>query len=285
MDGNVGWNAVIETRDHGLFNSFDRQPMLFPNAAGETTAVTPEKRSISGNLFFNRNFAWTAAKNITAGHLSSAKFVDLDDGSSSYNIENNVLVGGGIKINDGTGRTSAGNLILFADTVNPHYTVCQSIYSYSEGIPEIPGHNINELGYARSTDAFRENTVVSGGGYFIRWGYGGNVTNFPTFERQHYFCLTTNSSTAMHWTNTSPVSMCSTIPKDADGGVQSESNATLVPHSSPLLRFHAFTGMWYDSVMTLPEWQKHGLDTNATIASSFSDAAILSAARKLIQKY
>ena len=79
----------------GQFNSWDRQPYVVhdqPALPGDepTWRLTPALHQLRGNFILNINF------------LGSCDFcfyaIDLDDGSSQYNITGNVLVYGGVKV-------------------------------------------------------------------------------------------------------------------------------------------------------------------------------------------
>ena len=128
LEGNLIFNMVRETSDHGPFNSWDRQPFLYSKTdepGGELT-LSPGTHQLRGNFVFNTNFL---------GRSNGMYAIDHDGGSSQYNDTGNVLVYGGFKIRDGVNRSVSNNLV---------------IYSY--------GAAFQAAGF--STDRFVSNTVV-----------------------------------------------------------------------------------------------------------------------------
>ena len=104
----------------GQFNSWDRQPYAYhddadapnrpPISAATGWHITPAMHQLRRNLIININF------------LGSCDFcfyaVDLDDGSSQYNITYNVLVYGGVKVNS-TLSTFSLNELFQGGTLAP----------------------------------------------------------------------------------------------------------------------------------------------------------------------
>lgn len=110
MEGNLLFNYVKESNDHGAFNSWDRQPFIFrANESDLATSpsllrISPQPTQVRRNLVFNVNFNGPSCGSVT---------LDLDDESSQFNITGNVLAYGGIKNFDGMDRNNSGNLIVF----------------------------------------------------------------------------------------------------------------------------------------------------------------------------
>ena len=75
LEGNLVFNMVRETQDHGAFNSWDRQPFVVERD-GRPTYV-PLVNEIRGNLMFN--------------DYNSQEAIDNDDGSSHYETHHNVF--------------------------------------------------------------------------------------------------------------------------------------------------------------------------------------------------
>ncbi|GHV25799.1 peptide-binding protein [Bacteroidia bacterium] len=113
----IEWNdvfdTVLETGDHGSFNSWgrdrfwlsDRQkmdslnrehPQLALLDAGETTVI--------------RNNRW---------RCDHGWDIDLDDGSSNYHIYNNLCLNGGLKLREGFYRVVENNIIV-NNSFHPH---------------------------------------------------------------------------------------------------------------------------------------------------------------------
>ena len=75
LEGNLVFNMVRETQDHGAFNSWDRQPFVVERD-GRPTYV-PLVNEIRGNLMLN--------------DYNSQEAIDNDDGSSHYETHHNVF--------------------------------------------------------------------------------------------------------------------------------------------------------------------------------------------------
>ena len=101
---------VLETGDHGTFNSWDRREWFFPcpdqegdeegtaTAAATTTKLCfmPEWHKVSQNQFIGPA-GWN---------------MDHDDSSSRYHDFSNIVYQGGFKYRDGIDRNMTGNLML-----------------------------------------------------------------------------------------------------------------------------------------------------------------------------
>eukprot|EP00041_Stephanoeca_diplocostata_P020313 m.452328 g.452328 ORF g.452328 m.452328 type:complete len:998 (+) comp21539_c0_seq2:36-3029(+) len=115
MDGNVLFNFVRESNDHGPFNSWDRQPYIYrvneydvtDRGGGDSTTpyrISPQTQVIRRNLVINFNF-----HGVQCGSIA----IDFDDESSQYHVESNVLVYGGQKCFDGMDRNVTKNLFIY----------------------------------------------------------------------------------------------------------------------------------------------------------------------------
>ncbi|MCX6872982.1 MAG: right-handed parallel beta-helix repeat-containing protein [Verrucomicrobia bacterium] len=103
------FDTVLETSDHGSFNSWGRD--RYWNLGGATNAqlkavslLDSYQQSILRNSRWQCNHGWD---------------IDLDDGSSNYLIENNLLLNGGLKWREGFYRTGRNNVILNS-SLHPH---------------------------------------------------------------------------------------------------------------------------------------------------------------------
>lgn len=142
------FNAVQDTGEHGVTNSWDRQPMLYKDPQNDEIVLTaPATRSIARNFVFRNSFR---------GPTSNKWGLDKDDGSSNYDEVGNVIMYGGIKDRDGLWRVARGNLIvlpdrmpLFVDTTKTYMAVA---------------FQTNEFAW----DFFVNNTVVSTSGFIYQ---------------------------------------------------------------------------------------------------------------------
>lgn len=131
IEGNDVFNTVLETGDHGSFNSWGRDRFWHPDrsAMDKLTEEHPEVillDAIETNTI--RNNRW---------RCDHGWDIDLDDGSSNYHIYNNLCLNGGIKLREGFARTVENN-IMVNNSFHPH------------------------VWFERSGDVFRHNIVTTG---------------------------------------------------------------------------------------------------------------------------
>lgn len=113
IEYNDVFNTVQETGDHGAFNSWgrdrfwnaDRRYMdSITTAHPEIILLDAQKTTTIRNNRFRCDHGWD---------------IDLDDGSSNYNIYNNICLNGGIKLREGFFRTVENN-IMINNSFHPH---------------------------------------------------------------------------------------------------------------------------------------------------------------------
>ncbi len=120
------FNTVLETGDHGSFNSWGRDRFW-----------TRTIKDVSDQVEKNPELPWldVLEKNI----IRNSRFrcdhgwdIDLDDGSSHYEIYNNVLLSGGLKCRDGYNRTATNNIII-NNSFHPHvwYVNCEDTFKHN----------------------------------------------------------------------------------------------------------------------------------------------------------
>jgi len=133
IEFNEVFNTVLETGDHGAFNSWGRDRYWNPNREymDEQAAEHPEiilldaqKTTIIRNNIFRCDHGWD---------------IDLDDGSSNYYIYNNICLNGGLKLREGFNRKVENN-ILVNNTFHPHV--------WFKNSNDVFKHNIVTLPYA-----------------------------------------------------------------------------------------------------------------------------------------
>jgi hypothetical protein len=123
-------HTVLETKDHGPFNSWGRESFWclqqshysVSHGAGEVKDDTPYVIEIRNN-FFQDDHEWG---------------IDLDDGSSNTHVYNNVCVGMSVKLREGDYRLVENN--IFVHPANP------------------PGFHV---GYEYNHDRFIRNIIVT----------------------------------------------------------------------------------------------------------------------------
>jgi len=107
------FNTVLETGDHGSFNSWGRDRFWTPNV----NETVPEVMKEPGLPFLDmlepniiRNSRW---------RCDHGWDIDLDDGSTNYRIYNNLLLNGGLKMREGYNRIATNNIII-NNGLHPH---------------------------------------------------------------------------------------------------------------------------------------------------------------------
>jgi hypothetical protein len=113
IEYNDVFNTVLETGDHGSFNSWGRDRYWHPNRStmDSLVAAHPElilldavKTTTIRNNRFRCDHGWD---------------IDLDDGSSNYEIYNNLCLNGGLKLREGFYRIVFNN-IMINNSFHPH---------------------------------------------------------------------------------------------------------------------------------------------------------------------
>lgn len=146
------FDTVKETGDHGSFNSWGRDRYWGLNGAPEKELPELVKLDmVSPNII--RNSRW---------RCDHGWDIDLDDGSSCYEIYNNLLLNGGLKLREGFSRNAYNNIILNS-SLHPH------------------------VWFKDSGDVFRNNIVM--GAYWpalmndkMKWGKEVDYNIFTTNE-------------------------------------------------------------------------------------------------------
>ncbi|UMB53762.1 PDZ domain-containing protein [Lutibacter sp. A64] len=151
IEYNDVFNTVLETNDHGSFNSWGRDRFWHPN------------RNVLDSLIIAKSnmYKWDAIKTTI---IRNNRFrcdhgwdVDLDDGSSNYHIYNNLMLNKGLKLREGFNRLVENN-IMVNNSFHPH------------------------VWFVNSEDVFKRN-IVSGAYKDIRlsgWGKELDYNLFPT---------------------------------------------------------------------------------------------------------
>ena len=107
------FNTVLETGDHGSFNSWGRDRYWHPDIeeTDRRVASAPDLPLLDVvEPVTLRNSRW---------RCDHGWDIDLDDGSSHYLIENNLCLNGGIKLREGYRRVCRNNITVNS-TLHPH---------------------------------------------------------------------------------------------------------------------------------------------------------------------
>ncbi len=127
LEFNDVFNTVLETGDHGAFNSWGRDRFWRPERS-ITDSIVIEKKDIElldamdPVVMRNNRF-----------HCEHGWDIDLDDGSSNYHIYNNVCLNGGLKLREGYFRVVSNNILL-NNTFHPHVWYNRSMDIFTRNI-------------------------------------------------------------------------------------------------------------------------------------------------------
>ena len=113
IEYNDVFNTVLETGDHGSFNSWGRDRYWTPEINESVPEVNNDK---------NFPFLDMLDANIIRHNRMRCDHgwdIDLDDGSSWYRIYNNLLLNGGLKMREGYDRIATNNIIINSG-LHPH---------------------------------------------------------------------------------------------------------------------------------------------------------------------
>lgn len=107
------FDTVLETHDHGSFNSWGRDRYWSSDRAASQAAVDADP-----NLPFLDAMKTTVIRD-SRWRCDHGWDIDLDDGSSNYDIYNNLMLQGGLKLREGF-RRRAWNNITVNNGFHPH---------------------------------------------------------------------------------------------------------------------------------------------------------------------
>ena len=131
LEFNDVFNTVLETGDHGAFNSWGRDRFWRPERPTIDSIVAARPGIelldvidpiIIRNNRFQCDHGWD---------------IDLDDGSGNYQVYNNVCLSGGLKLREGYHRTVTNN-ILVNNTFHPHVWLKNSGDVFAHNIVTTP---------------------------------------------------------------------------------------------------------------------------------------------------
>ncbi|MEN9362011.1 MAG: hypothetical protein RL095_3546 [Verrucomicrobiota bacterium] len=109
VEGCDVFDTVKETGDHGSFNSWGRDRFWgLKDCTPERMAELAKLDVVETNIL--RNSRW---------RCDHGWDIDLDDGSSNYQISGNLLLNGGLKLREGFYRKATGNIVI-NNGLHPH---------------------------------------------------------------------------------------------------------------------------------------------------------------------
>jgi hypothetical protein len=113
IEGCDVFDTVLETSDHGSFNSWGRDRFWHKDAEQSQQAVDEDP-----NLPFLDAIETTVIRN-SRWRCDHGWDIDLDDGSSNYDIHHNLLLTRGLKLREGF-RRHAWNNVIVNSGLHPH---------------------------------------------------------------------------------------------------------------------------------------------------------------------
>jgi len=137
------FDTVFETGDHGSYNSWGRDRYWAGSASSMkkmNTAIPMSEFAFADAVkpIILRNNRWRCDYGFD---------VDLDDGSSNYEIYNNLLLGRGLKLREGFRRIVRNNIVV-NNTMHPHCWFPSSEDVFTQNIvmrPYLPSHMLTDL--------------------------------------------------------------------------------------------------------------------------------------------
>lgn len=131
------FNTVLETHDHGSFNSWGRDRYWHSNHRGVSE---PAVRANPKLPFLDA--VETSIIRDSRWRCDHGWDIDLDDGSANYNIYNNLLLAGGLKLREGY-RRHAWNNVLVNSGFHPHVWFSDSDDRFHSNIVMAPHRGVN----------------------------------------------------------------------------------------------------------------------------------------------
>jgi membrane-associated protease RseP (regulator of RpoE activity) len=119
IEGCDVFDTVLETHDHGSFNSWGRD-RFWHNDRSESQRVIDQ----DPNLPFLDAMHTTTIRD-SRWRCDHGWDIDLDDGSTNYDIYNNVMLAGGLKLREGFRRRAWNNITVHGG-LHPHVWYNQS---------------------------------------------------------------------------------------------------------------------------------------------------------------
>jgi hypothetical protein len=145
IEYNDVFNTVLETGDHGSFNSWGRDRFWHPNwntidSLVRSNLHMPRWDAMHTTIIRNNRF-----------RCDHGWDIDLDDGSSNYQIYNNLSLNGGIKLREGFYRAVENN-IMINNGFHPHVWFSNSNDVFTRNIVMTKHFPIGLKGWGKLVD-------------------------------------------------------------------------------------------------------------------------------------
>ena len=175
IEFNDVFNTVLESGDHGSFNSWGRDRYWHPD-------------KIKLDSIVENNYNLTQLDAVTPIIIRNNRFrcdhgwdIDLDDGSSNYLIYNNLCLNGGLKLREGVNRTVENN-ILVNNSFHPHvwFKNSEDIFRYNIVFSAYKPIGIKSWGKEINYNLFPDSSSLK---LSVLWGIDKNSTcGDPLFQ-------------------------------------------------------------------------------------------------------
>ncbi|WP_018614514.1 right-handed parallel beta-helix repeat-containing protein [Segetibacter koreensis] len=156
IEFNDVFNTVLETGDHGAYNSWGRDRYWLPSISAVDSNVEkfpdlPLLDVIKPITLRNNRF-----------YCAHGWDIDLDDGSSNYRIYNNLCLNGGLKLREGYYRVVENNIVV-NNTFHPHvwYTGSMDVFAHNIVTAEYAPIRISVWGKEVDHNFFIQKTALA----------------------------------------------------------------------------------------------------------------------------
>lgn len=113
IEYNDAFATVLETSDHGAFNSWGRDRFWSASYDKMSQMVAEHPELILLDALYTTYIRYNRLR------CDHGWDIDLDDGSSNYHIYGNICLSGGIKLREGFNRIVENNIVI-NNTLHPH---------------------------------------------------------------------------------------------------------------------------------------------------------------------
>ncbi|RED98421.1 PDZ domain-containing protein [Marinoscillum furvescens] len=145
LEFNDVFNTVLETSDHGSFNSWGRDRFWLPNRKKMDSITTAHPD------LYKLDAVYTTTIRNNRFRCDHGWDIDLDDGSSNYHIYNNLCLNSGIKLREGFERVVENN-ILVNNSLHPHVWFANSRDVFTNNIVGDAYQDVRLLGWGKELD-------------------------------------------------------------------------------------------------------------------------------------
>lgn len=145
IEYNEVFNTVLETGDHGAFNSWGRDRFWYAKRKYMDSIVAAHPALIFLDVLQPNIIRYNRFR------CDHGWDIDLDDGSGNYEIYNNVCLNGGLKLREGFKRIVQNNIII-NNSFHPHVWFKNSMDVFKRNIVTRPYYSIRITDWGTDVD-------------------------------------------------------------------------------------------------------------------------------------